>query len=108
MAWLGKDLVVCTALRAMLLRLPDATYSQIFALPPESPAAMLVQAIPDAQQALLLVVGHSSQIPKMIARSLVQRSPPLKQALSLHHQYQASCGQHVISKHHLVLLCKKL
>lgn len=57
MAWLGSDLIVCTALRAMLLDVTTATYTQIFALAPESPSTMLVQGIPDAQQALLLVVG---------------------------------------------------
>ncbi|KAK9804448.1 hypothetical protein WJX73_002374 [Symbiochloris irregularis] len=55
MAWMGSDLVVCTALRAMLLQLPAGTYTQIFALPSDSPSALLVQAIPDANQALLLV-----------------------------------------------------
>ena len=56
MAWLGADLVICTALRAMLLRLSDASYTPLFALPDDSPTALLVQPVPQAQLVLLLVV----------------------------------------------------
>ena len=63
MAWLGGDLVLCTALRAMLLQLAGGTYTQIFALAPDSPATLLVQAMPDTPQALLLVVRQLVALP---------------------------------------------
>ena len=61
MAWLGPDLVVCTALRAMLLRLGDGAYMPLFALPDDSPTALLVQPVPQAQLVLLLVVRFPPQ-----------------------------------------------
>ena len=56
MAWLGPDLVVCTALRAMLLRLASGQYTPLFALPSDAPTPLLVSPIPQARLALLVVV----------------------------------------------------
>ena len=57
MAWLGPDLVVCTALRAMLLRLASGQYTPLFALPSDAPTPLLVAPIPQARLALLVVVS---------------------------------------------------
>ena len=62
MAWAGGRLVVATSLRYMLLDLASGAYVQLFALPEEAPPPTLVQAIPGADLALLLMV-HSLFLP---------------------------------------------
>ena len=56
MSWLGPDLVICTALRAMLLRLASGQYTPLFVLPADAPTPLLVVPIPHAELALLAVV----------------------------------------------------
>ena len=55
MAWAGGRLVVATSLRYMLLDPASGAYVQLFALPEEAPPPTLVQAIPGADLALLLM-----------------------------------------------------
>ncbi|KAK9839815.1 hypothetical protein WJX81_003522 [Elliptochloris bilobata] len=55
MAWLGGRLVVATSLRYMLLDPASGAYVQLFALPEEAPPPTLVQAIPGADLAVLLM-----------------------------------------------------
>ena len=56
MAWLGQQLVLCTSLRYILLHPLQQTTTQLFALAAEAPSPTLVQSIPAANLALLLMV----------------------------------------------------
>lgn len=56
MAWLGEKLVLCTSLRYLLLQPAQGTTSQLFALAEEAPSPTLVQSIPSANLAVLLMV----------------------------------------------------
>jgi hypothetical protein len=57
MAWLGASIVVVTSLRYMLFS-PAAggAYQELFAVSAEAPPPTMVQAIPSAHLALLLMV----------------------------------------------------
>ncbi|KAL3142970.1 hypothetical protein ABBQ38_003253 [Trebouxia sp. C0009 RCD-2024] len=55
MAWLGEKLVLCTSLRYLLLQPAQGTTSQLFALAEEAPSPTLVQSIPSANLAVLLM-----------------------------------------------------
>ncbi len=61
MAWLGGRLVVATSLRYMLLDPASGAYVQLFALPEEAPPPTLVQAIPSADLAVLLMARGLAQ-----------------------------------------------
>lgn len=80
MAWLGQQLVLCTSLRYILLHPLQQTTTQLFALAAEAPSPTLVQSIPAANLALLLMVCSA---PK-------QGSHAKKQAYNMH------CG-HVLT-----------
>ena len=56
MAWLGQKLVLCTSLRYVLLHPAQGTSTQLFALAEEAPSPTLVQSIPAANLAVLLMV----------------------------------------------------
>lgn len=55
MAWLGQKVVLCTSLRYMLLQPTQGTSTQLFALAEEAPSPTLVQSIPSANLAVLLM-----------------------------------------------------
>ena len=56
MAWLGQKLVLCTSLRYLLLQPQHGTTNQLFSLAEEAPSPTLVQSIPSANLAVLLMV----------------------------------------------------
>ena len=56
MAWLGQKLVLCTALRYILLHPAQGTSTQLFSLAEDAPSPTLVQSIPSANLAVLLMV----------------------------------------------------
>ena len=56
MAWLGQKVVLCTSLRYMLLQPTQGTSTQLFALAEDAPSPTLVQSIPSANLAVLLMV----------------------------------------------------
>jgi len=56
MAWLGQKVVLCTSLRYMLLHPSQGTSTQLFALAEDAPSPTLVQSIPSANLAVLLMV----------------------------------------------------
>lgn len=56
MAWLGQKLVLCTSLRYMLLHPTQGTSTQLFTLAEDAPSPTLVQSIPSANLAVLLMV----------------------------------------------------
>lgn len=60
MAWLGQQLVLCTSLRYVLLHPTQQTTTQLFALAAEAPSPTLVQSVPAANLALLLMVSLAS------------------------------------------------
>ena len=59
MAWVGQKLVLCTSLRYVLLQPAQGTSTQLFALAEEAPSPTLVQSIPSANLAVLLMVSTS-------------------------------------------------
>lgn len=71
MAWLGEKLVLCTSLRYLLLHPAQGTTSQLFSLAQEAPSPTLVQSIPSANLAVLLMVlsTHSIPIPNRVVHS---------------------------------------
>ena len=56
MAWLGASIVVVTSLRYMLFTPASGAYQELFAVSAEAPPPTMVQAIPTAHLALLLMV----------------------------------------------------
>ncbi len=57
MAWLGRHIVLVTSLRYMLFDPITTAYSELFAVSPEAPPPTMVQAVPSANQAVLLMVS---------------------------------------------------
>ena len=98
MAYLGKDLVVCTALRAMLLRLSDGAYTPLFALPEDSPTSLLLQSLPQAHLVLLVVVCPDERLALPLCSSSMHASAAGAAAAIMHHLrglagMQSSCMQ---------------
>ena len=56
MAWLGQKIVLCTSLRYTLLHPTQGTSTQLFTLAEDAPSPTLVQSIPSANLAVLLMV----------------------------------------------------
>lgn len=57
MAWLGQQLVLCTSLRYVLLHPAQQSSTQLFSLAAEAPWPTLVQSLPAANLAVLLMVS---------------------------------------------------
>lgn len=58
MVWLGQSLVMATALRYVLFNPRTKACTELFSVSPEAPPPTMVQAVPAADEAILLMVRH--------------------------------------------------
>ena len=69
MVWLGQSLVMATSLRYVLFNPRTKACTELFSVSPEAPPPTMVQSVPSADEAILLMVRHSlvhGPIPTMI------------------------------------------
>ena len=58
MVWLGQCLVLATALRYVLFNPRTKACTELFSVSTEAPPPTMVQAVPAADEAILLMVRH--------------------------------------------------
>lgn len=63
MAWLGQSVVVVTSLRYMLFNPKSGAYTELFVVSEEAPPPTMVQSVPSANQAVLLMVRFLASEP---------------------------------------------
>ena len=56
MVWLGQSLVMATSLRYVLFDPRTKACTELFSVSPEAPPPTMVQAVPSADEAILLMV----------------------------------------------------
>lgn len=64
MVWLGQSLVMATSLRYVLFEPRTKACTELFSVSPEAPPPTMVQSVPSADEAVLLMVRfYSHQMP---------------------------------------------
>ena len=58
--WLGQSLVMATSLRYVLFNPRTKACTELFSVSPEAPPPTMVQSVPSADEAILLMVRHLS------------------------------------------------
>ena len=69
--WLGQSLVLATSLRYVLFNPRTKACTELFSVSPEAPPPTMVQSVPSADEAILLMVRRpSAHVPGYLPQSL--------------------------------------
>ncbi len=63
--WLGQSLVMATSLRYVLFNPRTKACTELFSVSPEAPPPTMVQSVPSADEAILLMVRHDHHVMPM-------------------------------------------
>ncbi len=72
MVWLGQSLVMATSLRYVLFNPQTKACTELFSVSPEAPPPTMVQSVPSADEAILLMVRHNLQFVPSYPTSISQ------------------------------------